>query len=119
MSAKTPEDMTTNETPPEIVLTAMEEQALTNPLDATLIYAGPTMHRRTIVAGSVYKGGIPAHVQELITRVPEVGQIIVPVTNYLQTREAAKTQGTEYNRIYNALLAVRFDGNEVRKRNGV
>jgi hypothetical protein len=83
-------------------------------LDETVIYAGPTMHRRVMVAGSVYKGGIPAHVQTLIEKVPDIGKIIVPVRDYPEARAAAKTQGTEYHRIYNTLLAVRFDGEEVR-----
>ena len=94
---------------------ASTENQSASSLDATVIYAGPTMHRRVIIAGSVYRDGIPANIQALIEKIPDVGRIIVPVKDFSSVRQAAKTEGTEYHRLYNALLTVRFDGEEVRK----
>ena len=83
---------------------------------ATQIYAGPTMHRRVIVAGSVYRNGLPVQVEKLVEKVPEVGRLLVPIEDYLSVRTATQTQGTEEHRIYHALLAVRFgDNQEVRR----
>ena len=84
-------------------------------MSATVVYAGPTMHRRVIVHGSVYRGGIPENVKSLIVKVPDIERLIVPVNEFVTTRQAVKTEGTEYHRLYNALLEVRFDGEEVRQ----
>ena len=84
------------------------------PLDRLQVYAGPTMHRRVMIAGSVYKNGLPEHVKDLIRKVPDVGRIIVPVKDFPAVRKETETPGTEYHRIYNALLEVRFDDGEVR-----
>ena len=83
-------------------------------LNTTVIYAGPTMHRRMIIGGSVYKNGLPANIEQLIVKVPEVGKMIVPVKEYSKVAIATCEQGTEYNRLYKYLGAVRFDGEEVR-----
>ena len=85
-----------------------------DPLDRLQIYACPTMHRRVMIAGSVYKNGLPEHVKDLIRKVPDVGRIIVPVKDFPAVRKETETPGTEYHRIYNALLEVRFDDGEVR-----
>lgn len=85
-----------------------------DPLDRLQVYAGPTMHRRVMIAGSVYKNGLPEHVKDLIRKVPDVGRIIVPVKDFPTVRKETETPGTEYHRIYNALLEVRFDDGEVR-----
>lgn|GEM_PF-1655068 len=84
------------------------------PLDRLQVYAGPTMHRRVMIAGSVYKNGLPPHVKDLVRKVPDVGRIIVPVKDFPAVRKETETPGTEYHRIYNALLEVRFDDDEVR-----
>lgn len=84
-------------------------------LGNTLVYAGPTMHRRKIIGGSVYRNGLPGNIEQLIAKVPEVGKMIVPVKEFLRVRHAARTQGTEYHRLYQYLESVRFDGDEVRQ----
>lgn len=94
---------------------AMTSEAQANPLSETKVYAGPTMHRRKIIGGSVYKNGIPRNIEELIEKVPEVGQMIVPVKEFSHVREATRTQGTEQHRLWHYLESVRFDGEEVRK----
>ena len=85
-----------------------------DPMERLQVYAGPTMHRRVMIAGSVYKNGLPEHVKDLIRKVPDVGRIIVPAKDFPSVRMEAGTPGTEYHRIYNALLEIRFDDGEVR-----
>ncbi|MBQ9564505.1 MAG: hypothetical protein IJU98_02855 [Synergistaceae bacterium] len=82
----------------------------------TVIYAGPTMHRRLMIANSVYKNGLPDSVNRMIEKVPDIEKLIIPVTSYPEVKKEAATAGTEYNRLYNALLAVRFtEDGEVRE----
>ena len=82
----------------------------------TRIYAGPTMHRRIIIAGSVYRGGLPVQIEKLVEKVPEVSRLLVLIENFITVRKATQTQGTEEHRIYHGLLVVRFDENgEVRQ----
>ena len=85
-----------------------------DPIDRLQVYAGPTMHRRVMIAGSVYKNGLPEHVKDLIRKVPDVGRIIVPVKDFPADRKETETPRKEYHRIYNELLEVRFDDGEVR-----
>ena len=77
----------------------------------TVIYAGPTMHRRMMIANSVYKNGLPDSVNRMIEKVPDIEKLIVPVTSYPEVKQEVATAGTAYNRLYNALLGVRFNDN--------
>lgn len=82
----------------------------------TVIYAGPTMHRRMMIGNSVYKNGLPDNVNRMIEKVPDIEKLIVPVSSYPEVKQAVATAGTEYNRLYNALLNVRFtEDGEVRE----
>ena len=82
-----------------------------------VIYAGPTLRQGkaqypALIGGSVYKNGVPDFVNRMIERVPEIGQMIVPVSDYPQVRREAFTPGTEYNRLYNILAKtiIKADG---------
>jgi hypothetical protein len=87
-----------------------------DPREDVRIYIGPTMHRRAIVAGSIYRGGLNTHVTELIAKVPEIGQMIVPLAEIVAAKRKVKEQGTAEYGIYQYLLSIRFDGNgEVRE----
>ena len=82
----------------------------------TVIYAGPTMHRRMMIANSVYKNGLPDSVNRMIEKVPDIEKLIVPVVSYPEVKQEMATAGTEYNRLYNALLNVHFtEDGEVRE----
>lgn len=79
------------------------------------IYIGPTMHRRAIIGNTLFLGSLPAFVDALITKVPEVATLVVETTVLASARKQVLEAGTEYHRVYQYLQSVRFDGNgEVR-----
>lgn len=75
----------------------------------TVIYCGPNLPRAQIISASVYRGGLPANITALIEKIPEVGKLIVPVAALDETRRKVATQGTEENRLYQAILAKRSE----------
>lgn len=100
----------------ERVKDQMSERTYAESAIPTVIYAGPTMHRRMMIANSVYKNGLPDSVNRMIEKVPDIEKLIVPVAAYPEVRQEAAKAGTEYNRLYNALLNVRFtEAGEVRQ----
>ncbi|MBQ9565356.1 MAG: hypothetical protein IJU98_07185 [Synergistaceae bacterium] len=94
----------------------MAKRTYTENATPTVIYAGPTMHRRMMIANSVYKNGLPESVNRMIEKVPDIEKLIVPVVSYPEVKQEVAKAGTEYNRLYNALLGVRFtEDGEVRE----
>ena len=86
-----------------------------DPMQDVKIYLGPTLHRRTMVAASCYRGGLTDFVQGLVAKIPDLATLIVPLGEAATTRRRVKELGTEENRVYQYLLTVRFDKNgEVR-----
>lgn len=79
------------------------------------IYIGPTMHRRAIMANTLFLGELPDYVTALIAKVPEVATMIIDTSELATARKLIQEAGTEYHRLHQYLLTVRFDGNgEVR-----
>ncbi len=87
-----------------------------DPRDDVQVYLGPTLHKRTLVTASIYRGGLSDHVKRVIEKVPELRTLIVPLADVARTRRKIGEPGTEENRVYQSLHAVRFNGDgEVRK----
>lgn len=80
-----------------------------NPRDSVQTYVGPTLHRRTLVEGSSYRGGLSAHVAGLMEKIPELRTLIVPMADVANVRRRTQEPGTEENRVYQYLRTVRFD----------
>lgn len=79
------------------------------------IYIEPTMHRRAITAHALFLGDLPVFVETLVAKLPEVATMIIETSELAAARKQIHETGTEYNRVYQYLLSVRFDGNgEVR-----
>ncbi|MDR3165276.1 MAG: hypothetical protein LBU13_06830 [Synergistaceae bacterium] len=76
--------------------------------DDVRIYIGPTMHRRMMVTASVYRGGLNAHITGMITKVPEIASLIVPLSEVVEAKRRVKRQGTTEFGIYQYLLSIRF-----------
>lgn len=88
---------------------ANTESSGTDPREDVRIYIGPTMHRRALVASSCFRGGLPAHVESLAAKIPDLARVIVPLSEVVAARRRAQEPGTEENRICRYLLTVRFD----------
>lgn len=84
--------------------------------DSVRVYVGPTLHRRALVMGNSYRGGLSEYVEGLVSKIPELDRMIVPMAEVSGTRRRLKEPGTEENRLYQYLETIRFDENgEVRK----
>ena len=87
-----------------------------NPREDVQVYLGPTLHKRTLVEASIYRGGLSDHVTGLIAKIPELRTLIVPMADVAATRRKAQMPGTEENRVYQYLRSIRFNDNgEVRE----
>jgi hypothetical protein len=92
-----------------------QPQAAEDPRSDVRAYIGPTLHRRALVAASVFRGGLNAHVAGLIAKIPEIASLIVPLSEVVAAKKRAREQGTAEYGLYQYLLSVRFDENgEVR-----
>ena len=84
-------------------------QTEANPRSDVRVYIGPTIHRRTLIEGSVFRGGLNAHVAGLIAKIPELGRLIVPLSEVAAVRRRAKEPGTEEHRLCQHMLTIRFN----------
>ncbi|MEK3770117.1 hypothetical protein MKY14_16315 [Paenibacillus sp. FSL R5-0887] len=70
---------------------------------APLIYLGPNLPGGLLSGNTVFKGGKPAHIEELITAQPELSDLIVPVDNINETLSRINRAGTAEYQAYQAL----------------
>jgi hypothetical protein len=99
-----------NETPaptPPPTVNQQEEQEAADASRVPVIYCGPSIPRANIISMSLYRGGLPKNILALIEKYPEIGHLIVPVTSLAETQQKVSTQGTEENRLYQAIAAQR------------
>jgi hypothetical protein len=98
-------------------LSAKKQTAIgTDPRDDVKVYIGPTLHRRVLVASSVFRGGLSPHVTGLIEKIPELGQMIVPLDEVVEAKRRIKEPGTTEHGLCQYLISIRFNENgEVRE----
>jgi hypothetical protein len=80
-----------------------------NPREDVRVYLGPTLHKRTLITGNAYRGGLSAYVTGLLEKIPEMNAVIVPMSEVANTRRKIQEPGTEENRVYEYLKTVRFN----------
>lgn len=59
------------------------------------VYIGPSLPDGSLTQHTVFKGGLPPHVEQLKLQVPEVGHLIVPVTQLSAARQRLTRHGKE------------------------
>ncbi|NPV30657.1 MAG: hypothetical protein HPY58_13625 [Firmicutes bacterium] len=69
-----------------------------------LIYCGPNIPGGVLQRYTVFKGGLPAHLEELFNKCPAVKLLFVPVTDLARTEKAIATKGTLENAYFNEVL---------------
>jgi hypothetical protein len=72
-----------------------------------VIYCGPSLPRAKIISGSLYRNGIPKNIEAMMGKIPEVGKLTVPVTKLAETQRRIDIQGSEENRLYQAVFGRR------------
>lgn len=67
-----------------------------------MIYVGPNLPGGKLSAYTVFRGGIPAHVSALADKMPDIHLLIVPIEQFAEAQQKARTQGTlEYRAAQN------------------
>lgn len=69
----------------------------------TIIYCGPSFPGE-LQQFSVFKGGVPAHVNKLIEECSSVGKLFVEVNKLAETRANLNVSGKRENQLYNDIL---------------
>lgn len=73
-----------------------------------VVYLGPNIAKGLLTTGSVFKGGLPAHVERLIEKCSEIRLLIVPVDRVVDAKKAVETPGTEEHRLCQIIADARI-----------
>ena len=57
------------------------------------IYIGPTLPGGSLSANTIFKNGLPAHVEQLKQQDPQIGQLIVPTAELAAARQSLSGHG--------------------------
>ena len=71
-----------------------------------LIYVGPNTKNGVLMKYTVFKGGIPSHIQELFEKKPNLKYLFVPIQNMAKAQQDINTLGTPLNKYYQEALGV-------------
>jgi hypothetical protein len=72
-----------------------------------VIYCGPNIPKGNLMSMAVFRGGIPGNIERLIEKIPEIGGLIVPVSQLAGVKKKIAVQGSEENRLNQVILAAR------------
>jgi hypothetical protein len=74
------------------------------PKPEQLIYCGPNIPGGVLQRYTVFKGGLPGHLNELFDKCPAIKQLFVPVNEFTRMEKAIATKGTLENAYFNEVL---------------
>ena len=67
------------------------------------IYTGPNIQAFALMKYQVYREGLPAYVVRAIEKIPEIAELIVPISELEATKKKINTPGTNESRIFYAV----------------
>ncbi|MEF3312615.1 hypothetical protein PV433_27365 [Paenibacillus sp. GYB004] len=67
------------------------------------IYLGPNLSNGRLAHATVFRGSIPAHLNDIREQHPEIETLIVPITDFITAQARIKRSGTPGNQAYQAL----------------
>lgn len=67
------------------------------------IYTGPNIQAFALMKYQVYRDGLPAYVARAIERIPEIAELIVPISELEAMKKKITTPGTNEARIFYAV----------------
>ena len=76
----------------------MENEAIIT--DEPMIYVGVNIYSLALQQYQVFTGGLPPYVKRAIEKIPEIKQLIVPVSGLENMRAKIKKSGTHESRIF-------------------
>ena len=62
-----------------------------------MIYEGPSISKSRLLHATVFIGGIPGYVNEIIKEHPWFKNLLVPADRYTETMKIVRKQGTALN----------------------
>lgn len=62
-----------------------------------IIYVGPSLSKSRLLHATVFIGGIPQYVNEIIKEHPWFKNLLVPADRYVETMKIVKKPGTALN----------------------
>ena len=68
------------------------------------VYIGPSLPDGSLMQHTVFKNGLPPHVEQLKLNTPEIGRLIVPVTELAAARQDLARHGSRV-RAYRAVVS--------------
>lgn len=75
-----------------------------SPKQEQIIYCGPNIHGGILQRYTIFKGGLPTHLEDLFKKCPAIKSLFVPVTELARTEKAIATKGTPENALFNEVL---------------
>jgi hypothetical protein len=71
----------------------------------TVIYVGPNISSEQLNRYSVYKNGLPTHMDDVFTACPAIKKLFVTIDKLASVQEKINKTGTSYNMWYNQVVA--------------
>ncbi|MBQ2617102.1 MAG: hypothetical protein IJG37_09730 [Synergistaceae bacterium] len=65
-----------------------------------LIYIGPNIFRLGMIRNQVYLEGLPGSVKWAVETFPELGELIVPASEFDTAQRQVRTKGTHLHHMY-------------------
>ena len=69
--------------------------------DEQLIYCGPNLLGGRIMKYTVFRGGIPVYLNDLLEELPDIRELIVPISKLTDVQAKTLKQGTREYQLYN------------------
>ncbi len=77
---------------------------MTQTSDGPKVYCGPNIPGGMLASHTVFSDDIPPHIEVIAQRCPELGELIVPLSEMNSTTAACMTRGTRENTCYVEIL---------------
>lgn len=88
----------------------MAKQEATPGKPERLIYCGPNLPGGMLLQHTIFKGGIPAHIQEVIKKCPAVKSLLVSPARLQAVTNAIQTAGSLENLRYKEIVVFIQEG---------
>ena len=87
---------------PDKFLNQIEVEKMENEMNMPVIYTGPNIFDFGLQKFQVFSGGLPLYVERAVEKIPEIKQLIVPVSELENMRaKIAKSETREARIFYN------------------
>jgi hypothetical protein len=85
------------------ILLSKKREAAAPERQPSRIYLGPNLSNGRLAHATVFRSGIPAHLQALREKHPDIDTLIVPIEDIGPTQTRITRSGTPENQAYQAL----------------